>query len=100
MKKSDTNIEAQWLIINRPNCKNVVICNGYRPPTGKLQKSIEYLEDSLQLFDPAKVEIFVMGDLNVNYIKKISTEYKKLNFFVESNSLKAVAHGPIICIYR
>ena len=33
---SDENLEAQWTLIHRPNCKNVLICNTYRPPDGDL----------------------------------------------------------------
>ena len=42
--KSNGDIEAQWSIIYRPHCKNVVICNVYRPPTGNLAKAVSYLE--------------------------------------------------------
>ena len=35
---SNVNIEAQWLYIDRPSCKNVIACNLYRPPNGDLKK--------------------------------------------------------------
>ena len=93
ISRSDRNIEAQWFIINRLNCKNVVICNMYRPPTGKLDKLIEYLDESIQLLDLAKVEVFVMGDLNVNYKNKVPNDYKKLNFFVKANGLTQIINN-------
>ena len=33
---SNKDIEAQWLYMHRPNCKDVVVCNVYRPPKGDL----------------------------------------------------------------
>ena len=32
---SNEDIEAQWVLVHRPKCKNVVVCNIYRPPGGK-----------------------------------------------------------------
>ena len=36
LSTSSKNVEAQWLEICRPNCKNIVICNMYRPPNANL----------------------------------------------------------------
>ena len=88
--KSNGDIEAQWSIIYRPHCKNIVLCNVYRPPTGDLVKAIAYLDETLKLFELDRVEIFMMGDLNVNYKNKSSREFKKLSFFTKSNGLSQV----------
>ena len=87
LNKSNENIEAQWSIIYRPHCKNVVIGNIYRPPNGNLKKAIDYLEECLLSLDMDTMELFIMGDLNVNYKNKLSVKYKKLNFFVKANGL-------------
>ena len=88
--RSDGNIEAQWSIIYRPHCKDVVICNIYRPPTGSLEKAIVYIDDILQLFNLNKVEVYIMGDMNVNYKNKSSKDFKKLNFFIKANGFTQV----------
>ena len=93
ISKSSKDIEALWSIIYRPHCKNLVICNIYRPPTGDLGKAIEYLEECFQFIDVEKVEICIMGDVNVNYKKKTSKEYKKLKFFEKSNGLSQVINN-------
>ena len=85
--KSNGDIEAQWSIIYRPHCKNVVICNVYRPPTGNLEKALSYLDEMLRMFEMDKFEIYVMGDMNVNYKNKLSKNFKKLNFFTKANGL-------------
>ena len=45
LETSDKHIEAQWIFVHRPSCKNVYICNMYRPPNGDLKKAISYLDD-------------------------------------------------------
>ena len=84
---SNQNIEAQWVYVHQLNCKDTVICNVYRPPTGDLSKAITYLEDCLQSFNMGKTDLFVLGDFNVNYMNKKTPDYKKLHFFVQANGL-------------
>ena len=84
---STENIEAQWLLIHRPQCKDMVICNIYRPPNGDLQKAISYLDDSIKAINVSKVNLFLLGDMNVNYKNKASPDFKKLNFFIRANGL-------------
>ena len=84
------DIEAQWTILHRTHCKDVVICNVYRPPGGKLDKAVKYLNECLSCFDLSKVDIFILGDMNVDYKKKTSPIFKNLKFFVQSNGLTQV----------
>ena len=82
---SNEHIEAQWLYIHNENCKDVVVCNAYRPPQGDLKKAVTYLETGLNAFNIDKVDIFLLGDLNINYKNKRSPDYKRFSFFVQSN---------------
>ena len=82
---SNEHVEAQWLYLHKENCKDMVICNIYRPPKGDFKKAITYLEDSLRTFNLGKVNFFMLGNLNVNYKNKRSPDYKRLSFFVQSN---------------
>ena len=84
---SDEHIEAQWLLIHRPHCKNIVIGNIYRPPSGNLKSALKYLDECLKVINISKVDVYLIGDLNVNYKNKSSPDYKKLHFFSQSNGL-------------
>ena len=65
--------------------QNLVICNVYRPPQGDLKSAISYLDDCLKTINLSKIDVFLMGDMNVNYLNKSSLNYKKLKFFSQSN---------------
>ena len=84
---SNENIEAQWVLIHRPHCKNMVVCNVYRPPNGDLGKAVKYLDDCLKTINMSKIDLFLLGDFNVDYKNMSSPNYKKLSFFAQSNSL-------------
>ena len=81
------HIEAQWLYLHRAHCKNVVICNTYRPPNGNMKKGIDYLDECLKTLNLEKTNLFMLGDFNINYKNKKSPSYKKFNFFIQSNGL-------------
>ena len=73
--------------MSMPHCKDVIVCNLYRPPKGKLDKCLSYLETNLSEINTNKVDVFLMGDLNVNYLDKRNPDYKKVAFFIKSNQM-------------
>ena len=73
------HVEAQWLYFHNRQCKDMVVCNIYRPPNGDLKKAITYWDDCLKTLNLSKINLFLLGDFNINY--------KKFSFFVQSNSL-------------
>ena len=93
MEKLNTcspDLEAQLIKIERPCAQNLMICNLYRPPTGDISEAIKYLTKCLNSLNTAKLDIFVMGDWNVNYQNMLSPAYKKVFFFEKSNNLRQV----------
>ena len=82
LSASDENIEAQWTLVHRLNCKNV-----YRPPNGNLDKAVKYLNNCLKVFNFSKVNFFLLGDLNINFKNKSSPNYRKLHFLIQSNGM-------------
>ena len=87
LNRSNMDIEAQWTLIHRDHCKDMIICNIYRPPRGNIQKAISYLDECFKQVRADRVEIFVLGDLNINYKNKVSGDFKKLKFFMQTNGL-------------
>ena len=87
LNRSNEDIEAQWVLIRRPHCKNIVTCNVYRPPNGNLDKAIQYLEGCVKTLSLGKINMFMMGDMNINYKNKSAPAYKKFHFFSQSNGL-------------
>ena len=87
LNKSDGNLEVQWVLIHRPHSKNIVIGNIYRPPSGNLKTALTYLDECLNTINLSKINVFLLGDLNVNYKNTSSPNYKKLHFFSQSNGL-------------
>ena len=47
--KSSKDIEVQWLQLSKDKCKDIVIGNVYRPPTGNLGSAIKILEKTSPL---------------------------------------------------
>ena len=89
---SNEHIEAQWFLIHRPHCKNMVICYAYRPPNGEPLKPVSYLEDCVKVNNTSKINLFLLGDLNINY-KDTSSQAKKLKFFIQSNGFTQHIYG-------
>ena len=87
ISETNTNVEALWTRISMTHCKDVVICNIYRPPQGKLDKALKYLEECLGNINTNKDEIYILGDLNVDVKTKKKPETKKLAFFIKSSQL-------------
>ena len=84
---STEHIEAQWIRIHMPSCKNILICNMYRPPSGDLKKAVSYLDECLKTVNLGKNNVFLLGDMNVNYKNKKSPNFKRFNFFAQTNGL-------------
>ena len=78
---SDKHIEAQWTQIIRKHCKNIVICNLYRPPGGDLELALKYLNNAINSVNRNKNDLYILGDFNIDYANKGTASYKKLAFF-------------------
>ena len=81
------DIEAQWIEIEREHARNVVLCNLYRPPAGNVESAFNSLNKTLASLMSRKKDLFLLGDLNINYKNKLSVAYKKLSFFEKVHNL-------------
>ena len=75
------NMEVQYIILNKANCKTLHLFNIYRPPDGNIDtffKMLTTLMTDLTVV-PGK-EFFLMGDFNINVNKKYGDHDRLKNF--------------------
>ena len=88
MNCSSKDIESQWITIKQPHCKQIVIGNIYRPPQGNIDNFIETLDGNLTNINIDRVELFLMGDFNIDFLEKNNPNYKKLIDFIKPLGLR------------
>ena len=67
---SNKDLESQWVAIYQKPNKTLLIGNLYRPPQGDSTKCLETLENILSEIDLQKMEITLIGDLNLDIIEQ------------------------------
>lgn len=70
-------IELLVLEICLPSRVPIILISCYRPPGENVDKALEILRSTLTEI-PTKCELYVMGDLNLNYLCKGSPTFKKI----------------------
>ena len=81
---SNRNMERQIISINQPHVKKIAFINLYRPPQGNVTMFCDMLHDtivSLNASTTHEIEIFVLGDFNINYTNSTSPGYKDIKWF-------------------
>ena len=77
--KSSQDIEIQWLTLKFPKMKDMIIANIYRPPQGNVKNFCKCLKDCLNDINSlSNKDVVVMGDFNINILKKTSDDSKDL----------------------
>ena len=80
LSDSNTNYEAMWIKLDMPQCRDIVVCNLYRPPGSKIDKCTKYLERCLASLNTSKTDIFIIGDFNIHFGNNKTQDFKKLSF--------------------
>ena len=90
---SSKNIESQWISMNYPKMREIIIVNIYRPPQGNIKEFCDKLSDDLSRFDPTKKrEFYFMGDFNINTLDKLDENSKEVNSLFTRFGLKSFIH--------
>ena len=89
---SSKDIEIQWLKITRANSKTLLLANVYKPPTGKVEKAVKFLEQGLLSLSSPNYEAVILGDFNVDYKNKKSANFKKIKFFERLKALEQLIY--------
>lgn len=79
------NLEVQILEILLPCTRPIVLMNNYRPPSGKIPEAIQEFQSIINNLE-SNIELYVKGDLNIDYNMN-SASYKKLTTFETRNNL-------------
>ena len=94
MNHSSKDIETQWITIKQPHCKQMIIGNIYRPPQGNIDRFIETLDGNLANINLDRVELFLMGDFNIDVLEKNNPNHKKLIDFFKPLGLRQLIKNP------
>ena len=66
----------------------------YRPPQGDIDSFIQHLENVFDNIDLDNIELFIMGDLNVDFLDKKDPKCKKLIELIKPLGLRQVIKNP------
>ena len=87
---SSKDIEAQWILIKNPQSKTIILGNIYRPPQENITSFIDYLENTLDIINLDKVELFLMGDFNIDDADSNNPDIKKLQEPMKQYGLRQI----------
>ena len=90
LQTSTADLESLWLVVKKQRARDIIITAVYKPPNGKTKKTFMTLNEKLGKTGRNNADIYIIGDLNINYRNKKSKEYKCLDFFSKSNGLKQI----------
>ena len=82
----------QWVILSLPKVRPVIVVNVYRPP----QKCCTLINEAFMKADLRdNVDIFLMGNFNINSRNGGSPSCRELNFTTGALGLKQIINAPI-----
>ena len=82
------DVEKLCIRISKPNVREKIILNVYRPPQGKVAEGVKEIETATKLIqDISSGEIVVLGDFNVNYNLRHTSPFKLLKDFERNCNL-------------
>ena len=91
---SSKDIESQWISLQFPNSKPIIIGNIYRPPQGSIDGFTHVLDNIFTEIDLSKVELYLIGDMNVDMIDKQNEAYRKLIELTKPIGLRQLIKQP------
>lgn len=70
--KSASDLELLGILIKNKSCRNMIIINMYRPPTGNIANAISILDDILNQYTNGhgRLDVLLVGDFNVNTLEE------------------------------
>ena len=94
LNQSNRDLEMQWISLEMKNLRRIVVINIYRPPQGDYKKACKLAHEAVRdagLKD--NVDIFLMGDFNINFGDKRSPATKEWISTMDLWGLKQLING-------
>ena len=89
LNRSNKDIEMQWISLEMPRMRNLVLVNIYRPPQGSYKTACKSIHEAIREADlKDNAELFVLGDFNIDMMDKISPMTRELSFTMSTWGLK------------
>ena len=92
--RSDKDIECQWVHLKNKFTRDFIIVNIYRPPQGNIETFIDYFENTISTIDTSKLDIFIMGDFNINVQNRNCDKARSLKSMMKTLGLKQLISQP------
>ena len=85
--KITQDFEILTLVTSKPSRRHFVTICVYKPPKGKLDKCIDFLNEILGRRDILKKEVWILGDFNTDLLKRNDAKTVDLQAFAKKNGL-------------
>ena len=82
------DFEILTVFISKPTFRNLAIVTVYKPPSGKIEKLIVYLKSLMKYRDMTKREVWILGDFNIDWLKRDSPDTVKIIQFCKIHGLE------------
>ena len=88
---SNNDMECMWITVSQPNQRKIIVAATYRPPKGNSTQYGDYLNDSVHsVSSNSNADIFILGDMNINYMNKGCYHRKNLQNFERLTGLRQI----------
>ena len=82
------DFEILTVLISKPTFRNLAIITVYKPPSGKIEKLIVYLKLLMKNIDTTKREVWILGNLNIDWLKRDAPDTAKIMQFCKTHGLE------------
>ena len=89
LNQSNQDLEMQWVSLDMKKMRKIILINVYRPPQGDYKAACKLIHEAIGKADlKDNVEIFLLGDFNINFRNKTLPSTRELTNIAENWGLK------------
>ena len=87
------DFEILSITIQKPQFRKLFISCIYKPPKGSINNLIKFLTEKVEKYKRENYEIWIMGDLNTDILKRDNINTINFNRFMKKTGLKQLING-------